>query len=140
MNMEQKELVVITKILSLPSKYDNVRTAWYAVPRTEQTVEKLTDHLVNEESLLNMRTQFQETADEAFYSKGKSKKKVNKSNAQQNDNKRKGKCNFCHKLGHWARDCFKKKQQSQGQNQNHNKQGQSFMAEGNNSSWASTSS
>ncbi|OXU17692.1 hypothetical protein TSAR_009755 [Trichomalopsis sarcophagae] len=55
-DMEQKEEVVIAKIISsLPEKYDNVRTAWYAVPRIDQKLEKLTDHLVNEESLLNIR-------------------------------------------------------------------------------------
>ncbi|KAL7288383.1 hypothetical protein TKK_0017712 [Trichogramma kaykai] len=48
MDMEQKEPVIIAKILSsIPEKYDNVRTAWYAVPRDKQTLEKLTDHLLN---------------------------------------------------------------------------------------------
>lgn len=86
-----------------------------------------------------MRTQYQETSDESFYSTGKSGKNANRNNAQRNDNKRNGKCNFCHKPGHWARDCFKKKRQNQGQNQNQNKQDQSFVAEGNNSNWSSTS-
>ncbi|XP_054000674.1 uncharacterized protein LOC128888073 [Hylaeus anthracinus] len=57
MEMKQKTPVIITKILtSLPPKFDNVRTSWYAVARENQTIERLTDHLVNEEAILNLRT------------------------------------------------------------------------------------
>lgn len=57
MDLEQKDPMVIAKILgSLPARYDNIRTAWYTVPRTDQTIERLTDYLINEETLLNLRS------------------------------------------------------------------------------------
>lgn len=73
MDMEQKSLVVIAKILSsLPAKYDNVRTAWYAVAKDKQTLETFTDHLVNEESLLNQRKQEEpESSEEVYFARGK---------------------------------------------------------------------
>ena len=56
LDLEQKEPMIIAKILdSLPEKYDHVRTAWYAVAKADRSVEKLSDHLVNEETLITMR-------------------------------------------------------------------------------------
>ncbi|KAJ8980835.1 hypothetical protein NQ317_018415 [Molorchus minor] len=48
----------IAKVTSLTQRLkdmDMEQTAWYAVPKSEQNIEKLTDHLVNEEALLNAR-------------------------------------------------------------------------------------
>lgn len=119
MNLEQKEQMIISKILcSLPSKYDHVRTAWYAVPRSDQNIDKLTDHLVNEERLLNLRS--------AEISDNKINKTAFTASKEQRNGKFKGqsgkkggKCNYCHKPGHWARECFKRQrdQQNKGTNQ-----------------------
>ncbi|XP_036344154.1 uncharacterized protein LOC118753396 [Rhagoletis pomonella] len=110
MDMEQKQPMVIAKILSsLPSKYDHVRTAWYAVPRAEQNIERLTDHLVNEESLMNLRSAHHVEDDTV-----KTAYSVNKFNKKPKmRTKRSGSCNYCHKEGHWARECFKKQRDSQ---------------------------
>ena len=116
MQMEQNETVVIAKILSsLPEKFDNVRTAWYAVPRDQQKLDKLTDHLVNEESLLNMRSQNVNTVDEqtAYYVKGKRGPANNRKSRGGNSRNfvKSGLCHFCKKqAGHWARDCPEKKE------------------------------
>lgn len=56
MDLEQKRSMTIAKILnSLPAKFDHLRTAWYAVPRAEQNIERLTDHLVNKELLVKLK-------------------------------------------------------------------------------------
>lgn len=117
MNMEQQQPVVIAKILSsLPAKYDNVRTAWYAVRKVDQTIEKLTDHLVNEEALQNLRmgTAKEEGTQEAYFAKtnrgGPGSQKGNAGTKRYN-------CNYCGKFGHSARDCFKRKAKQQGGHQ-----------------------
>lgn len=120
MRMEQKEPVVIAKILaSLPEKYDNVRTAWYTVPRENQRLDKLTDHLINEEAMLNMRKQEVGANNdrEAYYARGKNynrkfrenDKRDQKSGTHSDNNEKRGNCHFCKKPGHWARDCQAKK-------------------------------
>lgn len=127
--LEQKEPMIITKILSsLPAKFDHVRTAWYAVPRSEQNIERLTDHLVNEESLINLRTSGDnKTASEAAYmaSNGKTRGRNHNKGSNKDDRPRRpGKCNYCYKQGHWARECFKRQRNQQnkqiedGQNKN----------------------
>lgn len=129
MKLEQKEPMIIAKILSsLPAKFDHVRTAWYAVPRAEQNIERLTDHLVNEESLMNLRVSGDiKTASGTAYIASSSKTRSrnhNKGSSKDDKPKRAGKCNYCHKQGHWARECFKRqrnqqyKQGEDGQNKN----------------------
>lgn len=113
MNLEQKEPMVIAKILSsLSVKYDNVRSAWYAVPRAEQNIERLTDHLVNEESLLKLRSLSvgDMSPPGAAYAICSDK---DRGKYQYNKSKQAGKCNYCNKQGHWARDCFKRQRDQQ---------------------------
>lgn len=120
MDLEQKTPVVISKILgSLPARYDNIRTAWYTVPRANQTIERLTDHLVNEEALLNLRSRSNDQASEALTTSAK--KYSAKKSAMTSDKhtqgkyksvRRPGKCNFCHipgQIPNWARECEKKR-------------------------------
>ncbi|XP_076303597.1 uncharacterized protein LOC143221871 [Lasioglossum baleicum] len=114
MDLEQKEPVIIAKILSgLSPQFDNVRTAWYAVPKRDQTVDRLTDHLVNEEAILCSRSKEETSVETALLR--------NTGNSQ----KRPGKCNYCKIPGHWARECRKKaRDYPDTQNQ------RSFMAQG----------
>lgn len=111
--MEQKEPVVIAKILSsLPEKFDNV--AWYAIPQALQTLDKLNEHLVNEEALLDMRKENATASSnqEVYHAGGKrnyGKGSKEPRASQANDNVKRGNCHYCKKPGHWARDCWKKK-------------------------------
>lgn len=128
MYFEQKEPMVISKILSsLPAKFDHVRKAWYAVPRAKQNIERLTDHLVNEESLINLRLSDgdNKTASGAAYTASSSKmrgRNNNKGSNKDDKSKRAGKCNYCHKPGHWARECFKRQRDLQNKQGVENKQ------------------
>lgn len=120
--------VVIAKILSsLPAKFDHVRTAWYAVPRAEQNIERLTDHLVNEESLINLRVSGgdNKTVSRAAYTASSSKmrgRNHNKGSNKDDKPKRTGKCNYCHKPGHWVRECYKRQRDMQNKQGGENKQ------------------
>ena len=112
-DLEQKGAIVIAKILSsMPSKYYHVRTAWYDVPRNEQNLERLTDHLVNEELLFNSRTadtNDNNTSKSTFIISTQKNDEIDNRSRKYNQNrKRNGSCNYCHKKGHWARECFKK--------------------------------
>lgn len=127
MDLKQKEQMIIAKIVgSLPSKFDNVRTAWYAVPKAEQTVDKLKDHLVNEEALLTSRSKEENRYEAAYTVRGKQhrfnhhyqkgEKSTSHNNYSQNTRssfKRPGKCNYCNLQGHWARECRKKARDQQ---------------------------
>lgn len=121
MQLEQKEPMVIAKILSsLPVRFDHVRTAWYAVPRESQKLERLTEHLVNEESLMKLRSneKLDNTANAVYsVSKGKGNSNNNSSStgktSNNNNAKRKGNCNYCRKPGHWARECRKRQKDQQ---------------------------
>lgn len=121
-NIEQKEPMVIAKILSsLPSKYDHVRSSWYAVPKDSQKVETLTELLVNEESLINMRmvgTQKADISKTAYIAKTNNSWSGGSSKNYANA-KRRGKCNYCHIQGHWARECHKKLKDVKTKNQEH---------------------
>lgn len=127
MDLEQKEPMIIAKILSsLPAKFDHVRTAWYAVPRAEQNIERFTDHLVNEESLINLRVSGgdNKTVSGAAYTASSSKmrgRNHNKGSNKDDKPKRTGKCN-CHKPGHCARECYKRQRDMQNRQGGENKQ------------------
>lgn len=116
MDLEQKQPMIIAKVMgSLPQRYDHVGTAWYTVPKNEQTMDRLTDHLVNEEALLNMRTgEGNGAGSEALSARG-GKRPDNKQrdwNKDKQDERRgpwrQGKCNYCGFNGHWARECRKR--------------------------------
>lgn len=112
MNMKQPDAVIIAKIISsLPSRYDGARTAWHAVPKAEQSTEKLTEFLVNEESMLNRREteNATTTTENALFAKGRGRGRgfVSSGNTNKFDTQnKKGICNYCKKSGHWARDCM----------------------------------
>lgn len=96
----------------------------HAIPRTDQTIERLTDHLVNEEALLNLRSRsenhFEALATNAKKNFNKKATTVFDKNGQNKhkSTRRPGKCNFCHIPGHWARECEKKKKALQGARSN----------------------
>lgn len=102
--IEQKEPVIIAKIMSsLLEKYDNICTAWYAVPRGEQRLDKLTAHLINEEALLNIwNSTAEEKGEKAFVAHGKRLSGHNNNSKESRDfesnsyNVKRDKCHFSH--------------------------------------------
>ena len=126
MDMEPKDPFIAKILSSLPERYDNTRTACYAVPRDQQTLEKLTDHMVNEETLLNMhkQTSVPGNEEETYYARGKrfvnkhnkSRDNVSSSNdnnkrlwAHNNSDVKRGNCHICKRPGYFARECYDKK-------------------------------
>lgn len=92
--------MVIAKILSsLPERFDNVRTAWYAIPQALQTLDKLNEHLVNEEALLDMHKESATASNnqEVYYAGGKrnyGKGSKKPRGSQANDNVKRGNCHY----------------------------------------------
>ena len=105
----------------------------------EQNIERLTDHLVNEESFINLRQSGgdNKTVVRAAYTASSSKTRGRRNNTESNREgklKQTGKCNYCHRLGHWARECFKRQrdqQNKQGGENKQNKHDPTFLDDGN---------
>ncbi|KAG5889107.1 hypothetical protein JTB14_003910 [Gonioctena quinquepunctata] len=93
--------MIITKILmSLPDKNKHFTSAWESVSEDKQTLEELTSRLlIEEERAMSLE---RDTALAASTSKMKD-------SMQKGGGKPTVKCNYCHKGGHYARNCFKKK-------------------------------
>lgn len=92
--------MIMTKILmSLPEKYKHFTSAWESVPEDKQTLGELTSRLLIEEE----RAMSHESDTALTTSLNKSKDSRQKGGA-----KNTAKCNYCNKVGHFARNCFKK--------------------------------
>ena len=92
-------------ISSLPPRFQNFKTVWYNI-KEGRTIENLMAKLQLEEDQLKKGSEA-EVTDAAFNAKSDYNKKPSIA-----ERKRTSKCNFCHKLGHWERECrLKKKQQ-----------------------------
>lgn len=107
LGMPLAEPLVIAKILaSLPPVFDSVRTSWYSVPKAEQSVEKLANHLSNEVAVLKGRSDkaVEKRTEDVFFAGGNSTADQRNSNGA--NNKRKpGLCDYCRKSGHWLKEC-----------------------------------
>lgn len=111
------DVAIMAKIIaSLPSKYNAFKTAWDSVPADQQSVEVLTERLVKEESQLATDDEVDAFAAMAI---SKQKKKVNKAVDFNHSKERKTRssveCFYCKKPGHIARECRKKKRDSEKQ-------------------------
>lgn len=108
LGMDLATPIIIAKILSsLPSVFASVRTSWYSVPKAEQKVERLTNHLANEVAGMKSRGEISSEfhAEDALFLRTRGTD-VNKNNFNGAKSKRKpGSCNYCHKAGHWAKEC-----------------------------------
>jgi len=104
-------VAIMAKILaSLPTKYNPLKTAWDSVAVADQTVSNLQERLLKEEA----RLAYDDETESALAALS-SQRKVNKKNTQ--GNKQKGQirdksdveCYFCHKKGHYLRECRQRK-------------------------------
>lgn len=100
-------------ISSLPPKYQNFKTVWYNI-KEGRTIENLMAKLQLEEDQLKKNNDT-EISQAAFNAKSAKHKKCIA------DRKRTSKCNFCHKLGHWERECRAKQKQMKQRQENYNK-------------------
>lgn len=82
---------------SLPDSYDSLKRAWDSTHPDYKTKDELINRLMKEQ----VKAQPSKPTEDAAF--------VAKSNQQGRQQKRKGKCNNCGKLGHWAQDCWSKK-------------------------------
>ncbi|RLU19983.1 hypothetical protein DMN91_008542 [Ooceraea biroi] len=108
------EVAINTKILmTLPGKFNPLITAWDRVPVKDQTRANLIEHLTKEEQRLTV-TDATELA-LATSDFGKRKMKVNSNKKFENSSsgniksKKEVEYYFCHKKGHYAKDCRKRK-------------------------------
>lgn len=110
---------VMTKILlTLPPNFDHFISAWESTATTDRTLANLTSRLIIEE----MRQSQREVEVNALASNVRvssknhfSKNNIgnkntqyvkNKNDDRKNTKRKPGKCNFCHKPGHWAAECW----------------------------------
>lgn len=114
------DISVMAKILgSLPAKYHALQTAWDSVPENNQTIDNLQERLIKEESRL-MAEEDHVTA-LAVTNKDANQKSVDSkpNKGQKNKKKKDFECFYCHKKGHYERNCRKKKgDMSSGQKKN----------------------
>ena len=95
-------------ISSLPPRYQNFKTVWYNI-KEGRTIENLMAKLQLEEDQLKKGSDG-EVTEAVFNVKTDHKMSIA-------ERKRTSKCNYCHKLGHWERECrIKKKQPNKSKN------------------------
>ena len=92
--IEEKDLVILL-ISSLPDDYNYLITALETIAEDNLTWDYVRDRLIHE-SEKKKPAEAENSADAFFTSKPP-------------NNKKSGKCHYCKKPGHFARDCFKKK-------------------------------
>lgn len=91
------EEMVISKILSsLPQEYSHFYTAWESTEKAQRTLTNLQARLASEQQKMKSDTHLQQGS--VFQAKKIVKNKI--------------KCYACNKLGHFARDCYSKKNQA----------------------------
>ncbi|EZA51166.1 Copia protein [Ooceraea biroi] len=108
------DIAINTKILmTLPERFNPLVTAWDSVLVENQTRANLIERVIKEEQRLTVTDAKAEalvtTSTGKRGDKFKISKKFDSTSTRKSKNKKDIERYFCHKLGHYAKDCFKKK-------------------------------
>eukprot|EP00794_Sanderia_malayensis_P002050 gene2050-biopygen1853 len=98
-SIAEKDLVIIL-VSSLPESYNYLITALETIAEERLTWDYVRDRLIHEHEKMQGGSMERKTS-EALFTKGSSYKGSR--------NAKKGVCFYCHKEGHYAKNCFKKK-------------------------------
>ncbi|KAK9732197.1 GAG-pre-integrase domain [Popillia japonica] len=102
---ELPDLLLMSRIMStLPSEYFEFKSVWESIPLAERTVNKLTERL----RLIEMRLPERRSDSSALTVNEKKEKKNADKSDKRPERKEQRKCFKCHKVGHLAKDCYKK--------------------------------
>uniref|UniRef100_A0ABD2X129 Reverse transcriptase Ty1/copia-type domain-containing protein n=1 Tax=Trichogramma kaykai TaxID=54128 RepID=A0ABD2X129_9HYME len=100
------EVMIMAKIIStLPSKYNAFISAWDSVPEADQSLDRLRERLLREET----RMTSDDDVDRAFTATTSSARNIGHLHQSNNQEKRNRVCNHCKKPGQIAKYCFAKK-------------------------------
>lgn len=132
------DVAIMAKIIAgLPHKFNALKTAWDSVSIEQQTVDNLTERSIKEE--LRLSTDDETPGAFAAMSLGRNRKsakdfkkpfnKFQNKDPEARRNTTDQECYFCHKKGHFAKDCWKKKAE---------KETKRPQSDGNNSAFSAT--
>jgi len=103
------DITIMAKVLnSLPAKYSAFVTAWESA---NQTLDRLRERLVKEESRMTILDETTGALAAMSTTSGKNEQKTLKK--QKIRSKKDMTCHYCQKPGHFQKNCFKKKKESQ---------------------------
>ena len=96
--------------MTLPSSFKYFISAWESTQPSERTLTNLISRFIIEES----RTEIEERAENIAFTANKQYNKYNNNNNQYKKNFKKGNVrsgvyHYCHKPGHWIKECRKRK-------------------------------
>lgn len=113
------KLKMVRIISSLPQKFNNYKTVWYNTKETRTIDTMMSSLQLEEDNLSRMSNEECSTSDAAFVAKStKTNKKKLKPKINIDDLKKKTKCHNCDQVGHWSRECPKKKSSSNAKTEN----------------------
>jgi len=107
------EISIMAKILgSLPPKYHALQTAWDSVAANAQIIDNLQERLIKEESRLTAEENHMSALTVASTDASRKSSDSSANKGQKKGKKKKDfECFYCHKKGHYERNCRKKKQE-----------------------------
>ncbi|KYN10396.1 Copia protein [Trachymyrmex cornetzi] len=101
-------VTIMAKILgSLPEKFNALVTAWDSVESENQTLDKLRERLIKEEARMSATDETNNALAAINLKSNKTRPKAAEKKTERS--KKEIECFYCHKLGHYIKDCRKKR-------------------------------